>query len=128
MSNAPDVLFGLVPLIRAIVRSSTTAANVTITPDDSGTLFVNLATNAAITYTLPSVTDCAGKCFAFFNGQTSKATIVTGGTDYGKMMADDHADYDYVTSAEEVGECCLVMGDGTYVYVLPIHGTWTAST
>ncbi len=127
MSNAPTFRFGDVPLIRAVVRSATTDTAVTVTPDDSGTMFVSLSTTGNVTYTLPTVANAAGKTWIFFNGCTSYAIVVTGGT-AAVMMADDRTNYDYVTSAAEVGEWCIVTCDGTNYYVLAGHGTWTAST
>jgi hypothetical protein len=90
-------------------------------------MFINLSTTGTHTYTLPTLALGAGKHWIFFNGQTSYAFVVTGGT-AAKMMADDQTNYDYITSAAEIGECCMVICDGTNYFVLALHGTMTAST
>ncbi len=129
MSNAPTVLFGEVPMVRTVVRSSTSATATTVTPDDSGTLFVNLSTSAH-TYTLPTVSDCAGKSFWFFNGDTTAGITVTGGT-VDKIMGIDDSAADSVTDTGTdayVGDWVLILGDGTYFYAFIGAGTWSAST
>ena len=125
MSNAPDVLMGLVPLFRAVVRSATDATATTVTADDSGTLFINLSTSAH-TYTLPTLALSAGKVFIFFNGQTTAALTITPGT-ADKMLVGDNAAADSVACAAAVGEWAIVIGDGTWFYCLAGVGTWTAS-
>ena len=126
MSNAPTVLFNLVPLVRAVVRSSTTASETTVTPDDSGTLFANLSTSAHI-YTLPAVADCEGKSFIFMNCETTQTLAVTGGTADLIMGGADGNLADTVTCGAQAGDWCTVIGDGTYYYLLAGQGTWTAS-
>lgn len=123
MSNAPTVLLGLVPLIRAIVRSSTSATATTVTADDSGTLFVDLSTSAH-NYTLPTIALGAGKHWVFFNGQTTAAITITGGTE-SVMMVNDSVIAKSVASGHVIGDCALVVCDGTYYYVFAITGTWT---
>lgn len=126
MSTAPTVLMGPAPLLRAIVRSSTTAANVTITPDDSGTLFVNLATNASITYTLPTVAASAGKVYWFMNaGSTSYSVIISSTTT--NFVGGDSAASTTMTSDAVIGSNAMVVSDGTNYYLLAVTGTWTAS-
>ena len=126
MSNAPTVLMGLVPLIRAVVRSSTTATATTVTADDSGTLFVNLSTSAH-TYTLPVVALGAGKSWMFFNGDGTSTIAVTSGTADVMMCDDDAAATTNTSSTDAVGDCLWVIGDGTYYYCFEIHGTYTAT-
>ena len=125
MSNAPTVLMGLVPLIRAVVRSETTDTATTVTADDSGTLFVNLGTSAH-TYTLPVVADGKGKVWVFFNADGTAAIAVTSGT-ASKLKVSDTAATTNTETNHEVGGCMLVIGDGTWYYGLEIYGTWTAS-
>lgn len=129
MSNAPTVLLGFVPLARAIVRSAADATATTVTPDDSGTLFVNLSTSEH-TYTLPTVTDCKGKHFIFFDGNSTAGIVITGGTT-DKIMALDDTGADSITNGGTdalVGDYVIVLGDGTYYYALVSTGTWSAST
>ena len=116
MSNAPDVLFGLVPLLRAVVRSEANATDTAVTADDSGTLFINLSTSEH-NYTLPTLTDGKGKHWLFFAGDSTAALVVTGGT-VDKMMGGDSAVGDKMTSSSQIGDWALVVCDGTYYYVI----------
>ena len=121
MSNAPTVLMGLVPLIRAVVRSATTDTATTVTPDDSGTLFVNLGTSAHA-YTLPAVAAGAGKCFMFFNADGT-STISVAST-AANLKAHDATATTMLSSTTGIGDCLLIIGDGTYYYGIEIYGTW----
>lgn len=126
MSNAPTVLLGLVPLIRAVVRSATTDTATAVTADDSGTLFVNLSTETDHNYTLPTVALGKGKTWVFFAGQTTSTMTITGGsTDV--MMCNDDAAADANQAAADAGAWAIVVCDGTYYYCLEGSGTWTAS-
>ena len=124
MSNAPTVLMGLVPLIRAVVRSAATGTlTTTVTADDSGTLFISLTTGTN-NYVLPTVALGAGKHWWFFNGETTNVITITGGT-ASVMMVNDSVIAKSAASAGAVGDSCLVVCDGTYYYVLAAVGTWT---
>ncbi len=125
MSNAPTVLTGAQPLIRAVVRSATNATATTVTADDAGTFFVNLSTSAH-TYTLPAVADGAGKHWWFFNGDGTTTIAITSGT-ANAMKCDDAAATTNTSAAHAIGDLCLVIGDGTYYYCCELHGTWTTS-
>lgn len=116
MSNAPDVLMGLVPLFRAVVRSSDTETTTAVTADDSGTLFVNLSSSEH-NYTLPTLALGKGKHWIFFNGHTSQATVITGGTS-GKMMGGDNSSGNTMTDSSYIGDWAIVICDGTYYYVI----------
>lgn len=116
MSNAPTVLLGLMPLLRAVVRSGTSDTSTTVTADDSGTLFVNLSTSAH-TYTLPTLALGAGKHWFFFNGDTTAETIVTGGTT-DKILGGDNAAADTMTDSSQIGDWALVVCDGTWYYFI----------
>lgn len=122
MSTAPTVLFGMVPLVRAVARSADTGALTTsVTPDDSGTMFVSLTTGLN-NYTLPAVSDGKGKSFIFFQADNSTTVKITStaanikGPDATNLVA---------TSGSLIGDCALVIGDGTYYYLLTLGGTWT---
>lgn len=128
MSNAPTVLLGEVPLIRAFVRSATTDTATTVTPDDSGSMFVNLSTTGNHTYTLSGgVAAFKGKWFIFFNAQTSYATIVTDGDSGDDIMCGDDTGADTVTGSAVTGDWMMITSDGTYFYGFKGYGTWTAS-
>ena len=116
MSNAPTVLLGLMPLLRAVVRSSTSATATAVTADDSGTLFVDLSTSSH-TYTLPTLALGAGKHWLFFAGDTTASTVITGG-DTDKILGGDNAAADTMTSASVLGDWALVVCDGTWYYFI----------
>jgi hypothetical protein len=116
-----------VPLIGLPIRgisvntlAGATAA-ITVVPSDSGVMFVNKYTSAT-TYTLPAVADGKGKCFIFYNSQTSAAiklaistAAIIGGDTTNKVA----------TSDAVTGSCAMVIGDGSYYYLFVIAGTWT---
>jgi len=123
MGNAPTVLFGLVPLVRAVVRSATDATATTVTADDSGTLFVDLSTSTH-TYTLPTATLGKGKCWMFMKCADANMSITGGTVDV--MMADGTTLVDtvtYSTASHKIGSACLVICDGTYFYAINIGAT-----
>ena len=133
MSNAPTVLMGLVPLIRAIVRSAATDTATTVTADDSGTMFINLGTSGTHTYTLPTLALGAGKHWIFFNGQTTNSLAITGGTT-DKIIGVDDLTGDTITSDAVAGSAAIVVCDGTWYYAITTSGAittagvWTVSS
>lgn len=93
---------------------------------DSGCIFINKEdAGGTVVYTLPAVADCKGKWFWFYNG-VDNAEISVKGTDTGQMYGpgSEGAQDDMITSGGDVGDSCIVFGDGTYYYVLPLVGTW----
>jgi hypothetical protein len=124
MSNAPDVLFGLVPLVRATVRSATDATATTVTADDSGTLFINLSTSAH-TYNLPAVADGKGKHWLFYDADTTAAMKVA--STAANIMGVDSATGTTLTDGSVLGDCVLIIGDGTNYFAFVISGTWTSA-
>ena len=123
MSNAPTQLFGLVPLVRCTVRSAATGnLTTTITPDDSGSLFISLTTGTHA-YTLPAVADGKGKSWLFFNAETTAAISVA--STAANMMGVDSATGTTITSDAVLGSCLLIIGDGTNYFAFVIAGTWT---
>lgn len=116
MSNAPTTLMGHVPLFRAIVTSTVSATATTVTPDDSGTLFIDASTSTH-TYTLPAVADCKGKAFWF--SKVADAVMIVSGETADKMIAFNDAAADYIsfqTASERIGAALLVVGDGNYYF------------
>ena len=122
MSNAPTVLFGLVPLVRCTVRSLADATATTVTEDDSGSLFINLSTSIH-TYTLPAVADGKGKSWLFFDANTTAAMKVA--STAANIMAVDSATGTTLTDDAVLGSCVLIIGDGTNYLAFIISGTWT---
>ncbi len=124
MSNAPTTLLGLVPLIRAVVRSETDDTATAVTADDSGTLFINLSTETDHSYTLPTLALGAGKHWIFYQGQTTSTMTIIGGTT-DKMMTDDDATADQNKVDDICGASLIVICDGTNYYTIEGKGTWT---
>ena len=123
MSNTPSVLFGLVPLVRATVRSATTGnLTTTVTADDSGTMFINLTTGTNA-YTLPAVAAGNGKSWLFYKAETT--TTMSVASTAANMMGIDSATGTTITSDAVLGSCLLIIGDGTNYFALVIAGTWT---
>ncbi len=122
MSNAPTQLFGLVPLVRATVRSSASATATTVTEDDSGSFFINLSTSAH-TYTLPAVAQGKGKSWIFYNAETTAATKVA--STAANMMCTDSATGTTATDDSVLGSCLWVLGDGTNYFAIELTGVWT---
>lgn len=122
-----DVAMNELPIRGICVEPTTGSGAVTVYASDSGIVFINKYATGNTTYTLPAVAAFKGKWAWFFNAQTSYAIVVAGGTDE-KMIADEQTAYDKVTCAAEIGECGLVIGDGSNYYFFAMHGTWTAGT
>ena len=124
MSNAPSVLMGLMPLIRATVRSATTGnLATTVTPDDSGSMFISLTTGTHA-YTLPAVADGKGKVFIFFDGETTQAITVA--STAANIMGVNSATGTTLTSAADIGDCAMIVGDGTNYFFFNIgQAAWT---
>ena len=117
MSNAPTILMGLVPLIRATVDSATDATATTVTADDSGSLFIDTSTSAH-TYTLPAVALGKGKVFMFVKRGTANMIIASAGS-LDNIVAFNDAAADSVafsTTNEKIGGAMMIVGDGTYWY------------
>ena len=124
MSNAPTQLFGLVPLVRCTVRSAATGAlTTTVTEDDSGTLFISLTTGTH-TYTLPAVANGKGKSWLFYDAETTAAMKVA--STAANFMGVDSATGTVLTDGSYLGDCLLVIGDGTNYFGFVISGTWTS--
>ena len=121
MSNAPTTLMGLVPLFRAVVRSATDAQTTDVTADDSGTLFVNLST-LTHAYTLPAVAFGAGKCWVFFNGDGSSPISVA--STAANLMGGNTTATTMLSSSTEVGDCLMIICDGTNYYGMELFGSW----
>ncbi|MCJ7828247.1 MAG: hypothetical protein MUP81_00705 [Dehalococcoidia bacterium] len=125
MSNAPSVLFGLVPLIRATVNSAATGAlTTTVTADDSGTMFVSWTTGTHV-YTLPAVADGKGKCWLFYQAESTTTVKIYCST---ACIVGGDTTNTYATSASYMGDCAMIVGDGTYYYMISLAGTWTVAS
>ena len=124
MGATRDVALTELPF-RGISINAETSENVvaiTVSPSDSGILFINKETNGTVTYTLPAVADGKGKIFWFYEG-TAKVIklLITTTSIIGNAT-------DKVASATAVlGSCAFVIGDGDYYYLFAIAGTWTVA-
>jgi hypothetical protein len=111
------------------IAASGGTASITLVPSDSGVIFINKYVTGTTTYTLPSVADCEGKWFWFYNANTSYGVVVTAATaDATLMIGGGQEAYDKQSSAATTGECGIVFSDGDYFYFYAIYGTWTAGT
>ena len=108
-----------------IVNADAGGQSKTVYASDSGVIFVNKEDAGNVTYTLPAVADCKGKWFWFYNAIDDAELIIAGGTT-GKMHgpSSEGAEDNMTTSSNGVGDCCIVFGDGSYYYVIPLVGTW----
>lgn len=121
-----DVALNELPIRGICIEPTTGSGAVTVYPSDSGTIFINKYVTGDTTYTLPTAALSKGKWWWFFNAQTSYNITITGGT-ADVMFVDDDTAADSAYCADEIGECCMVVGDGTSFYVFAMHGTWTKS-
>ena len=126
MSNAPTVLMGLVPLIRAVVRTAATSnQTTTVTADDSGTLFVSMDGGTTHTFTLPTLALGAGKHWIFFNGQSTSYMTITGPTD--KIIGSDDVTATSIISDAVAASAAIVVCDGTWYYAITTSGAKTTA-
>jgi hypothetical protein len=108
-------------------------ASYTCTKEDSGTIFHTAGATAAVTFTLPKISD-GPFYFVFINGADVDMTVTAGTADtaitYNDVAADSVA---ASTSGEKIGATIEVICDGTSLYVLPraadgLYQTFTVTT
>jgi hypothetical protein len=94
-------------------------ADYTVTKYDSGTIFHTTGATAAVTFTLPKISD-GPFYFLFINGADVDMTVTAGTADtaitYNDLAADSVA---FSTSSEKIGGAVEVICDGTSLFVLP---------
>ena len=127
MGATRDLALSSLPF-RGIAINETGDSNaVTVVASDSGIMFVNEYAGST-TYTLPTVSDMAGKWYIFY-GNVAEAIVIVGGTI--DVMSGGSAsavvDADQVTGGGAIGIWCIVTCDGTNYFTFPGVGTWTAS-
>lgn len=95
----------------------------TLVGSDSGVMFVNYY-NATTTYTLPAVVEGAGKMFWFYDavGNDILITSPTATRLYGPTALGTTC-----TGTGAIGNCCMVVGDGTYYYVFAFTDNWAVA-
>lgn len=90
-----------------------------VTKEDSGTIFHTTGATAAVTFTLPPITD-GPFYFRFINGadidMTVAAKVADTAVTYNDLNADSVA---FSTSSEKIGGEVEVFCDGTTLFVLP---------
>ena len=124
MGATRDIALNELPIRGLSINADAAGQSVAVAASDSGIIFINKEDAGLVTYTLPAVADCAGKWFWFYNAQTAADLKILGGTADvfigGGAEAGDFMD----TNASYTGDAAIVFGDGTYYYLLPLHGTW----
>lgn len=108
-----------------IINADAGGTSKTVYASDSGCIFIDNEDAGTTTYTIPSVADCAGKWFWFYNG-TNHTQIAVTGTTASKMYGpgSEGTATTRTTSTNAVGDSCIVFGDGSYYYLIPLVGTW----
>ena len=90
-----------------------------VTKEDAGTIFHTAGATAAVTFTLPPITD-GPFYFLFINGADVDMTVTAKVADTAITYADLTADsVAFSTSSEKIGGAVEVWCDGTSLYVLP---------
>ncbi|GAF71171.1 unnamed protein product [marine sediment metagenome] len=124
MGATRDVALNELPIRGLSINADAAGVSVTVAASDSGVIFVNKEDAGTVTYTLPEVADCKGKWFWFYQAQTGADLKILGGTADvfigGGAEAGDYMD----TNATYTGNACIVVGDGTSYYLLPLNGQW----
>lgn len=94
-------------------------ASYQVTKEDSGTIFHTTGATAAVTFTLPPITD-GPFYFLFLSGadvdMTVTAKVADTAVTYNDLSADSVA---FSTSSEKIGGAVEVFCDGTTLFVLP---------
>lgn len=111
----------LMPLVNGLPLRWTEAktASYQVTKEDTGTIFHTTGATAAVTFTLPPITD-GPFYFVFINGADVDMTVASKVADtavtYNDLAADSVA---FSTSSEKIGGAVEVICDGTTLFVLP---------
>ena len=90
---------------------------------DSGVIFINKEESGTVTYTLPVVSEGKGKMWWFYSAYAVSIAITSGTSS--TLVTPGSATATTLTSAAAVGECAMVVGDGSFYYVFEIFGTWS---
>lgn len=124
----------LMPLVNGLPLRWTEAktAAYQVTKEDSGTIFHTTGATAAVTFTLPPISDGPFH-FMFISGADVAMTVAAKTADtavtYNDLAADSVA---FSTSSEIIGGSVDVICDGTTLFVLPrpatIYQTITIAT
>ena len=123
MSATIDQLFNERPFRGTTINADAAGQAVTVTPDDSGLIFINREDAGTVTYTLPATASCKGKWFWFINMADVDMNITAGTAD--TLVCQNNAAADSIvfsTATELIGAAILVVGDGTYMYVMATSG------
>lgn len=124
VAQARDVALSEMNFRGLAINTDETA--ITLVPSDSGIMF--LQNNAsATTYTLPTVTDCAGKMFMFLNANTAASTVIEAGSALIVGTTTAGAAKQTLTSIA-VGDWGIIVGDGTNWFWFASPTVWTITT
>lgn len=111
----------LMPLVNGLPLRWTEAktASYQVTKEDSGTIFHTTGATAAVTFTLPPITD-GPFYFLFVNGADIDMLVASKVADTAVTFNDLAADsVAFSTSSEKIGGVIEVICDGTTLFVLP---------
>ena len=111
--------------INADTTTNTVAINVV--PSDSGIIFINKENYSDVTYHLPAVATGAGKFWWFLNGQTTYNIIINAGTGSIFVGGNSAVANTMTPAGNLIGDCAMVVGDGTNYYLIEFVGTWSAA-
>ena len=95
---------------------------ITLVASDSGLVLINKETSGTVTYTLPAVALGKGKMFWFYSA-AAQPIAITSPTATTLNTAGSLTTT--LTSASSIGECAMVIGDGSFYYLFEIYGTWS---
>lgn len=111
----------LMPLVNGLpIRwSEAKTASYQVTKEDSGTIFHTTGATAAVTFTLPPISD-GPFYFMFVNGADQDMLVASKVADTAVTFNDLAADsVAFSTSSEKIGGVIEVICDGTTLFVLP---------
>lgn len=121
MGAARDIKLTNLPLRGISINSDAGGVtSIDVEASDSGIMFINKEASTC-TYTLPVVAEGAGKWFWFYSAVTATLAITS---PTAIVMGFDSATRTTITSNGTIGDCCMVIGDGTNYYAFVIYATW----
>jgi hypothetical protein len=125
MGATRDVALNELPIRGISINADGAGQSITVVSSDSGIIFINKEDAGNVTYTLPAVADGAGKWFWFYNAQTTGEIVITALT--ACIVSATSTYTSLTTSTNAIGDCGLLIGDGTYWYFFNFVGTWGGS-
>lgn len=122
-SNTPGLdQYGRIPYMAWFPRFVAKTAAYTVKSEESGTWFTNAGATAAVTFTLPAISE--GPFIFFFVALADVAITVTAGT-ADTLIGFNDVDLDSIalsTSSEILGGGIIIGCDGTRLFALTLPG------